>query len=224
MAQENELTKIGVERAATRITMMPFFPGADTDARAVLIEDLVSMVHSDAEALWIAHRLNYLYKAWPGLGEMRAMFCKCFIPKDGNIQNHSDAYPDGFPIEDELPKLQIPGLPTVLKIPAPAQESYLRQLEAAALAREFPPQLTAASESEHLTPEAIEDLKAGTVGELMRSTNVVPRYTPEQRQEMKRAEQEIADWKPTLDPAELEWRKREVETALEAIKIRPPAA
>ncbi len=112
------LTKEGLNRAAARIALMPFFPSSDPNARAVLIEELGSICLSDAHAQWLAIRMGQVFKKqWPGLGEMRALYCKRFKPVDG-YEVASECFPDGFASEDELGQLQIKGLPA----PIPALE------------------------------------------------------------------------------------------------------
>lgn len=109
------LTREGLNRAAARIALLPFFPASDPNARAVIIEELGSICESDAHAQWLAVRMGQVFKAkWPGLGEMRALYCKRFKPVDG-VEVGSEAFPDGFPSESELGPLQIKGLPAPLK-------------------------------------------------------------------------------------------------------------
>lgn len=105
------LTKEGLNRSASRIAMMPFFPSSDKSARALLIEELGSICESDGHAEWLAIRMGQLFKKqWPGFGEMRALYCKRFRPRDGQ-ETTSEIYIDGFPSEHDLGLLQIAGLP-----------------------------------------------------------------------------------------------------------------
>jgi hypothetical protein len=96
---------------------MPFFPSTDKNIRALLIQDLASICESDAHAEWLAIRFVQLFRAqWPGLEELRAVYCKRFRPVDGRETDSSSAeYSGGFPSEHELGILQIKGLPEPLK-------------------------------------------------------------------------------------------------------------
>jgi len=117
------LTKEGLNRAAARIALMPFFPSSDPNARAVLIEELGSVCESDAHAQWLAVRMGQVFKKqWPGLGEMRALYCKRFKPVDG-YEVASECFPDGFPSESELGQLEIKGLPAPMKALDPVPET-----------------------------------------------------------------------------------------------------
>lgn len=111
------LTQEGVDRATSRIALLPFFPASDRGARAVLQEELILICESDEHAQWLAIRMGQVFKkGWPGLGELRALYCKRFKPRDG-IQSASELFQDGFPSEQELGELNIRGLPT----PIPAR-------------------------------------------------------------------------------------------------------
>ncbi len=111
-------SKDGITRAAARIALIPFFPASDLSARAVLMEELLLICESDAHALWLAMRMTQIFKSkWPGLGEMRALYCKRFRPRDG-VPADSEIYADGFPSEQDLGILNIPGLPA----PIPARQ------------------------------------------------------------------------------------------------------
>jgi hypothetical protein len=119
------LTKMGLNRAAARIALMPFFPASDVTARAVLIEELGSLCESDAHAEWLSLRLLQIFpKQWPGLSELRALYCKRFKPADGR-EVESAVFLDGFPTEDELGKLQIEGLPEPKVKALPPAASFL---------------------------------------------------------------------------------------------------
>lgn len=124
------LTQEGLKRATSRIALLPFFPAKDDSARAVVMEELLSMCESDAHAQWLAIRMGQVFqKQWPGIGEMRALYCKRFKPVD-HIQAFSEIYLDGFPSEQDLGVLKIDGLPE--PIPALAFVSKKQERVAAA--------------------------------------------------------------------------------------------
>lgn len=119
------LTKEGIMRASSRIALLPFFPASDTNARAVLMEEILLICESDEHAHWLALRMTQIFKSkWPGLAEMRALYCKRFRPRDG-VQADSECFPDGFPTEQELGVLNIPGLPA----PIPQREFISKREE-----------------------------------------------------------------------------------------------
>ncbi len=109
------LTQQGLNRAVSRISLLPFFPSSDDSARAVIIEELGSLCESDAQAVWLALRMGQVFNKWPGIALMRAFYCKRFKPADGcDVAATSEDYPDGFPSEAQLGPLQIKGLPLSL--------------------------------------------------------------------------------------------------------------
>lgn len=108
------LSKEGINRAVSRIALMNFFPASDPNARAVIIEEIISICESDAQAMWLARRMSQVFAEWPGLTEMRALFCKRFRPADG-LEVTSQIFPSGFPSEQELGELHIEGLPVARK-------------------------------------------------------------------------------------------------------------
>ncbi len=124
------LTKEGINRTVSRIALMPFFPASDPSARAVLAEEIGSMCESDAHASWLAIRMGQVFKKqWPGVGEMRALYCKRFKPIDG-YEVGSEVYPDGFPSEADLGPLQIKGLPEPPKaLPAVSKRAQITSPE-----------------------------------------------------------------------------------------------
>jgi hypothetical protein len=192
-----DLTENGVDRAASRITSIPFFPSSDKNARAILIEELVKICASDAHAEWLAVRAIQVFNQWPGYAELRAVYCKRFKPCDG-VQADSAIYVDGFPTEHELGIIDIKGLPA--PIAALPQAPPPRQLEGEVSA----------------DPEACE-----MVADLMKSTSLAPWVPPaerraRERREIQEAEKEIAEavTRPTLGEEEKARRIAELELAL----------
>lgn len=61
---------------------MKFFP-SDPDARIGIAEELIEIA-SDAEQIrWLVLEAPKLWSAWPGMLEIRALFCSRFQPRDG---------------------------------------------------------------------------------------------------------------------------------------------
>ncbi len=76
---------------------LKFFP-SDEDARIGIAEQLASMARSEEEIRWLVKRVPELHNQWPGIREVRAVFCGRFRPVDG-IEAGSEIYPDGIPSE-----------------------------------------------------------------------------------------------------------------------------
>jgi hypothetical protein len=95
---------------------MQFFPG-DEAARVGIAEELASMCHTIEEVEWVARRTRSLYPQWPGVHEIRAVYCQKHRPKDG-IDAFSSIYPDGIPPEHP------PQEPSLLRAPV-GRDEYL---------------------------------------------------------------------------------------------------
>lgn len=107
------LTEEGVKKAVSRIALMPFFPSSDPNARALVFEDIVNICESDAHAEWLSMRFCQVFRnGWPGLEELRAVYCARFKPCDKRFAD-SHAYPDGIPSEQETGIVEVKGLPAL---------------------------------------------------------------------------------------------------------------
>ena len=77
---------------------MKFFP-ADEHARIGIAKQMASMCQSIEQAEWLSTRLQRLFsEGWPGVGEMRAVFCSKYRPLDG-AEVHSRVFLEGVPSE-----------------------------------------------------------------------------------------------------------------------------
>jgi hypothetical protein len=90
-------------KAATLATEMmavfSFFP-KEAAARSLIADELRAMCSTEAEALWLVRRMARLYQTWPGLGELRSVFCSSHRPLDGvEPCCISPFFPDGIPSE-----------------------------------------------------------------------------------------------------------------------------
>ena len=83
--------------ALGRLMALPFFP-SDHLVKAAVLEELQQMVANDEQLEWLIRRVTGLYKEWPGLSEIRAVYCSRFRPRDG-VEVYSGVYPDGIPSE-----------------------------------------------------------------------------------------------------------------------------
>jgi hypothetical protein len=55
------------------------------------------MVETEEQLAWLTERALELYPRWPGIGELRALYCSRYRPKDG-IEAYSEIY-ERFPHE-----------------------------------------------------------------------------------------------------------------------------
>ncbi len=88
------------------LSNLDFFPPAG-GARLLVCEEIRSMVHSPEDGVWLAQRMVRLYQKWPGLRELRTVYCSRCRPLDGvELIGTSETYPDGIP--SERPQLPAP--------------------------------------------------------------------------------------------------------------------
>lgn len=103
----SKLTPETAAAAVSRLGLMAFFPG-DPDIRAALVSVFMEMVDTDEQAAWLAARALQLYSRWPGVAEIRALYCSRWKPKDG-VETYSETYVEGFPSErKEEPQIDAP--------------------------------------------------------------------------------------------------------------------
>jgi len=95
-----------ITKAVSGLKLMKFFP-SDEDALLILINDLSEMadvtnpkISAEEQIEWMVRRVRNLYPEWPGLHELRAVFCSRFKPRDG-INAYSTVYLDGIPKSPE---------------------------------------------------------------------------------------------------------------------------
>jgi hypothetical protein len=104
------------------LQLLRFFPASE-EIMDALVDEVMSMAASEDQVKWLVKRMLSLYAEWPGPGEMRAVFCNRYKPKDG-ISAYSSVYPDGIPSEKPEP-------PALLALPAGHKVSTDPILEAA---------------------------------------------------------------------------------------------
>ena len=81
---------------------MAFFP-SDPEVRAALVTVLMNLVETEEQLDWLVNRALRLYAKWPGVAELRALYCSRFKPRDG-IESYSTVYLDGIPPENTPPR------------------------------------------------------------------------------------------------------------------------
>ena len=85
-----------------------FFP-SEPEARFGIAEALVKMVSTEDHLRWLVSRLPELYTEWPGLLEVRAVFCTRFKPRDGveaALGTGSPAFASLCPEDQDLKALE----------------------------------------------------------------------------------------------------------------------
>ena len=97
-----ELTPEVAADAVSKLALMAFFPG-DSDTRGALIWALLQFVETEEQLDWLVERALQLYARWPGVGELRALYCSRFKPRDG-VEAYSEIYQSGFPHQTPAPK------------------------------------------------------------------------------------------------------------------------
>lgn len=126
--------------AAEAMSGIRYFPSA-TAARALIVDELVQMCQNFEQAMWLARRLSQLFTEWPGMKELRAIFCSKFMPQDG-IENYSEVFLEGVPSEREsLPALTAGvAFPAITAAPEASEAVDVGQLAAeVSQARKMPP-------------------------------------------------------------------------------------
>ena len=80
---------------------LKFFP-SDDQARIGIAAALAAFVTTEEQLRWIVQVVPTKYSEWPGVKELRAVFCMKFRPADG-IEVFSDIHPQGFTLEELNP-------------------------------------------------------------------------------------------------------------------------
>ena len=73
---------------------LKFFP-SDPDARFGIAEEIASMARTEDQVRWLVKRVAQIYTDWPGILEVRAVFCTAHRPADGveaSLGTSSPAY------------------------------------------------------------------------------------------------------------------------------------
>lgn len=119
------------------LKLMKYFP-SDEDAWIELAKDLADMAENEEQVQWLVKRVRNLYAEWPGVHELRAVFCSRFKPKDG-INAYSSVYLDGVPLSrpervqitaPEFPQIEAPLPPGHVASVDPQLENMVRMASA----------------------------------------------------------------------------------------------
>jgi hypothetical protein len=157
---------IFVEMMAT----IPFFP-VESAARSLITDELRGMCRNWKEADWLVQRMVRLYNSWPGLAEMRRVYCASKIPLDGvAAMGLSEYFGDGIipPEHPEPERAPVAALPAGAVTSAdPQLDNAVRELAEAkrlpAPHERFPiavtpPKIAETREQRHFTPITQADI------------------------------------------------------------------
>ena len=101
-----EPPKLSPQAATVIVEMLssiPFFP-KEGGARILIGDEIRGMCHDDEQGIWLAQRMARLYERWPGVKELRAVYCSKHRPLDGyELIGGTEIYPDGIPSDKQLP-------------------------------------------------------------------------------------------------------------------------
>lgn len=109
------------------------FPRAE-EAKTLIAAEVMAICGSVAQARWLGMRMVHLYDVWPGVAEMRRVYCRNYHPLDG-IQPASlvsTVFPEGIPAESPQGECRPVALPPGHHVSAaPKLEQAIDQLAAA---------------------------------------------------------------------------------------------
>ncbi len=224
---KKQFTREVVDKTIGRLALLKFFPASDIVARAVAMTELMEMCETDEQVDWLGKRMSALYTEWPGLRELRAVFCSKFKPADGvEVDSTDPRYVDGIPSERELSApesaraqltsgrapLQIVG--NEEQIPAEDLEQFHAETIGAVLEAHTPMPPT---QRDWIAAKRLAAILDGRGEDAARLTNQLNATNPRKREEreaIREAERQIAEAKPTLTEEEKARRIQDIEAAL----------
>lgn len=105
------ITKETATMAVEMLAAIAFFP-RESGARMLIAEEIRSMCRTSDEALWLVQRVSRLYDRWPGVREMRLVYCSKHRPLDGyELIGGSETFPEGIPPEKQIEAPVLKALP-----------------------------------------------------------------------------------------------------------------
>jgi hypothetical protein len=83
------------------LSAIPDYYPTEAGARMIIGDELRSICESMNDGLWLVKRMARLYRKWPGVGELRLVYCASGRrPLDAIAPlGISELYPEGFPAE-----------------------------------------------------------------------------------------------------------------------------
>lgn len=128
------MTNGALAAAMGRLMAMPFFP-TDQLVKLAVADEINAIAATDEQLEWLIRRVTVLFSQWPGLSEIRAVYCSRFKPVDG-IEVYSGVYPDGIPPERPVLAPVPKGLPPGHV--ATADVEFDRKVQGLVRAKRFP--------------------------------------------------------------------------------------
>jgi len=90
-------TKAATQAARALSQMIPDAPRG-VEGVTMLADELMCLCRNVSQAQWLVKRMTRLYSKWPGIREMRIVFCSRFMAADGvDLMEVSAHYPQGIP-------------------------------------------------------------------------------------------------------------------------------
>ena len=98
-----------------RFAAMKFYPSGNPEVAIAVAEELAERSHDIEEIRWTVKRVVKLYPEWPGINEVRAVYCSRWRPFDGvEAFSSNPRFCDGIPSEREhVPMLEAPRNPEI---------------------------------------------------------------------------------------------------------------
>jgi hypothetical protein len=179
---ETNIAALFVEMLAA----MDFFP-SETGARMIIADEIRSMCRTSEEGYWLVREMVRLYRRWPGVGEMRLVYCSTHQPLDGcDAVGVSEFYPDGFPALK-------PATPEPLRLPSPRQlTEAMPELEA--IVRDFSKKLNRRPlPARTVDVPVVEITDANRIGPAQIKAALDELHAKKQREADDRAREELGD-------------------------------
>lgn len=89
-----------ISRLISRLSLLRFFPSGE-DQRQEIAESVEAFAFDNEQLAWLGKRMIALYSDWPGVHELRAVFCSRFPPRD-RVEGESSVFPEGVPRDPAL--------------------------------------------------------------------------------------------------------------------------
>lgn len=96
---EKKRKAAAVIECTASFALLRYFPGGDPDVKRALMHELGRMASCAEQIQWLQQRVTGAYAEWPGIAEIRAVFCTRFPPADGRNAELSGGSPLAREIE-----------------------------------------------------------------------------------------------------------------------------
>lgn len=104
--------------------LLAYFPApTQAIARGAIASEIQKICASETHAEWLVSRMAKLYTQWPGVRDMRMVYCSKYRPLDGfELAGGTEDYPDGIPSEADSVMGALPAGHPQRALPAPRGE------------------------------------------------------------------------------------------------------